>query len=171
VIWNAFERRFVWHWKPSIKNSSLMRARSIGLNSGCVTWRASSISEAHWRCSRASINKYLKTELLIIDDMGPKVLPQKHGEILLEIIMRRHENRSTLMTPITPSCEIIPINGRSYRLQPKAKQPSPERSASRGSSPKSGINGASLRATLHLFRFDLDPREAPARSRLPYFAF
>jgi hypothetical protein len=35
---------------------------------------------------------------------------------------------------------------------------------------KSGINGTSLRATLHLFRFDLDPREAP-RKPSPYFAF
>jgi DNA replication protein DnaC len=104
------------------------------------------------------LNKYLKPELLIIDDMGLKVLPQKSGEILLEIIMRRHENRSTMMTSNRPieewgkllsdvpaasaildrllhHAEIIPINGRSYRLQPKAKQPSPERSASRGSSP------------------------------------
>jgi DNA replication protein DnaC len=104
------------------------------------------------------LNKYLKPELLIIDDMGLKVLPQKSGEILLEIIMRRHENRSTMMTSNRPieewgkllsdvpaasaildrllhHAEIIPINGRSYRLQPKAKQPSPERSVSRGSSP------------------------------------
>jgi DNA replication protein DnaC len=33
-----------------------------------------------------------------IDDMGLKILPQKSGEILLEIIMRRYENRSTMMT-------------------------------------------------------------------------
>jgi DNA replication protein DnaC len=104
------------------------------------------------------LNKYLKPELLVIDDMGLKVLPQKSGEILLEIIMRRHENRSTMMTSNRPieewgkllsdvpaasaildrllhHAEIIPINGRSYRLQPKVKPPSPERSVSRGSSP------------------------------------
>ena len=33
------------------------------------------------------LNKYLKPELLIIDDMGLKILPQKSGEILLEIII------------------------------------------------------------------------------------
>ena len=33
-----------------------------------------------------------------IDDMGLKILPAKSGEILLEIIMRRYENRSTMMT-------------------------------------------------------------------------
>lgn len=89
------------------------------------------------------LNKYLKPDLLIIDDMGLKVLPVKSGEILLEIIMRRYENRSTLMTSNRPieewgkllsdvpaasaildrllhHAEIIPINGRSYRLQSSA---------------------------------------------------
>ena len=41
------------------------------------------------------LNKYLKPDLLIIDDMGLKILPPKSGEILLEIIMRRYESRST----------------------------------------------------------------------------
>ena len=87
------------------------------------------------------LGKYLKPELLIIDDMGLKILPPKSGEILLEIIMRRYENRSTMMTSNRPieewgkllsdvpaagaildrllhHAEIIPITGRSYRLQP-----------------------------------------------------
>jgi len=34
--------------------------------------------------------------------MGLKVLPQKSGEILLEIVMRRYENRSTFMTSNRP---------------------------------------------------------------------
>ena len=46
------------------------------------------------------LGKYLK--LFIIDDMGLKILPSKSGEILLEIIMRRYENRSTLMTSNRP---------------------------------------------------------------------
>ena len=48
------------------------------------------------------LKKYLKPDLLIIDDMGLKILPQKSGEILLEIIMRRYENRSTRMTSNRP---------------------------------------------------------------------
>jgi DNA replication protein DnaC len=91
------------------------------------------------------LNKYLKPDLLIVDDMGLKILPAKSGEILLEIIMRRYENRSTMMTSNRPieewgkllsdvpaasaildrllhHAEIIAINGPSYRLQPKAKQ-------------------------------------------------
>src|SRR5271168_1790714 len=39
----------------------------------------------------------------LIDDMGLKILPAKSGEILLEIIMRRYENRSTMMTSTDPS--------------------------------------------------------------------
>jgi DNA replication protein DnaC len=89
--------------------------------------------------------KYLKPELLIIDDMGLKILPPKSGEILLEIIMRRYENRSTLMTSNRPveewgkllsdvpaasaildrllhHAEVIPMPGRSYRLQDSAKR-------------------------------------------------
>jgi len=46
--------------------------------------------------------RYLKPDLLIIDDMGLKVLPQKSGGILLEIVMRRYENRSTFMTSNRP---------------------------------------------------------------------
>jgi DNA replication protein DnaC len=95
------------------------------------------------------LNKYLKPDLLIIDDMGLKILPPKGGEILLEIIMRRYENRSTMMTSNRPieewgkllsdvpaasaildrllhHAEILAINGRSYRLQPKPKPPAPK---------------------------------------------
>lgn len=91
------------------------------------------------------LNKYLKPDLLIIDDMGLKILPPKSGEILLEIIMRRYENRSTMMTSNRPieewgkllsdvpaasaildrllhHAEIIPINGRSYRLKEGAAE-------------------------------------------------
>ena len=91
------------------------------------------------------LNKYLKPDLLIIDDMGLKILPPKSGEILLEIIMRRYENRSTMMTSNRPieewgkllsdvpaasaildrllhHAEIIPINGRSYRLKEGAEE-------------------------------------------------
>jgi DNA replication protein DnaC len=88
--------------------------------------------------------RYLKAELLIIDDMGLKTLPAKAGEILLEIILRRYENRSTLMTSNRPieewgkllndvpaataildrflhHAEIIQISGRSYRLKNAAR--------------------------------------------------
>jgi DNA replication protein DnaC len=43
--------------------------------------------------------KYLKPDLLIIDDMGIKQLPKRSGEYLFEIGMRHYENRLTMMTP------------------------------------------------------------------------
>jgi len=89
--------------------------------------------------------RYLKPDLLIIDDMGLKQLPMKSGEYLFEVIMRRHENRSTVMTSNRPiedwgkliadvpaataildrflqHAEIITITGKSYRLKNKASK-------------------------------------------------
>ena len=39
---------------------------------------------------------------MIIDDMGIKQLPPNSGELLFEIVMRRYEARSTLMTSNRP---------------------------------------------------------------------
>jgi DNA replication protein DnaC len=84
--------------------------------------------------------RYLKPDLLILDDMGLKQLPKRSGEYLFEIIMRRHELHSTLMTSNRPledwgkligdvpaataildrllaSAEILQITGKSYRLR------------------------------------------------------
>lgn len=93
---------------------------------------------------RSRLNKYLKCELLIIDDMGIKQLPGRTGEHLFEIVMRRHEVRSTIMTSNRPleewgkligdvpaataildrfmqHAEIIQITGKSYRLKNRGK--------------------------------------------------
>lgn len=90
--------------------------------------------------------KYLKCDLLIIDDMGIKQLPKRSGEYLFEIVMRRYETRSTMMTSNRPledwgkllgdvpsataildrflhHAEIITITGQSYRLKDKARKP------------------------------------------------
>src|SRR5271166_4847681 len=48
------------------------------------------------------LSRYLKPDLLIIDDMGMKQLPKRSGEYLFEIIMRRYETRSTMMTSNRP---------------------------------------------------------------------
>ena len=86
------------------------------------------------------LGRYLKPELLIIDDMGMKQLPRRSGEILFEIIMRRYETRSTMMTSNRPledwgkligdvpsataildrflhHAEVVTITGKSYRLR------------------------------------------------------
>jgi DNA replication protein DnaC len=87
--------------------------------------------------------KYLKADLLLIDDMGMKMLPKRSGEFLFEIIMRRHQTRSTIMTSNRPieewgkllgdvpsataildrflqTAEVIEITGRSYRLKDRS---------------------------------------------------
>lgn len=49
-----------------------------------------------------TLQRYLKPDLLIIDDMGMKQLPKRSGEYFFEIVMRRYELRSTLMTSNRP---------------------------------------------------------------------
>jgi DNA replication protein DnaC len=84
--------------------------------------------------------RYLKPELLIIDDMGMKQLPRRSGECLFEVVMRRYETRSTMMTSNRPledwgkllgdapgasaildrflhHAELVQMTGRSYRLR------------------------------------------------------
>lgn len=46
--------------------------------------------------------RYLKSDLLIVDRFGMKQLPRQSGEILFEIVMRRYETRSTMMTSNRP---------------------------------------------------------------------
>jgi len=92
--------------------------------------------------------RYLKPDLLIIDDMGMKSLPKRSGEYLFEIIMRRHEVRSTIMTTNRPiedwgkligdvpsataildrflqDAEIVTITGKSYRMRGRLTKKKP----------------------------------------------
>ena len=85
------------------------------------------------------LKRYLEPDLLIIDDMGMKQLPKRSGEYLFEVILRRHDLRSTMMTSNRPleewgkligdvasataildrflhHSEVIQITGRSYRM-------------------------------------------------------
>jgi DNA replication protein DnaC len=89
------------------------------------------------------VARYLKPDLLIVDDMGMKQLPKRSGEYLFEIVMRRYETRSTMMTSNRPledwgkligdvpsataildrflhHAEIVQIAGKSYRLRNQA---------------------------------------------------
>ncbi len=92
-----------------------------------------------------TMNRYLKPDLLIIDNMDIKKLPKQSGEYLFEIVMPRHELRSTIMTSNRPlddwgklsgdvptatatfdrilhRAEIIQITGRRYRLKDQTKK-------------------------------------------------
>jgi DNA replication protein DnaC len=90
------------------------------------------------------LSKYLKPDLLIIDDMGMKHLPKRSGECLFEIVMRRYETRSTIMTSNRPledwgkllgdvpsataildrflhHADLIELQGKSYRLNHRSQ--------------------------------------------------
>jgi DNA replication protein DnaC len=96
--------------------------------------------------------RYLKPDLLIIDDMGMKQLPKRSGECLFEIILRRYETRSTMMTSNRPledwgkllgdvpsataildrflhHAVTVTITGRSYRLRNQAAPQEQEKTA------------------------------------------
>lgn len=118
-------------------------------------------------------SRYLKPDLLIIDDMGMKQLPKRSGEYLFEIIMRRYETRSTMMTSNRPledwgkligdvpsataildrflhHAEIVQITGKSYRLRNQERGKEAEEAKANGASastprtkPASGEGGAS----------------------------
>ena len=87
-----------------------------------------------------TLRRYLKPDLVIIDDMGLKQRPKHSGEYLLEVIMRRHENKSTSMTSNRPleewgkllcdvptagaildrflhHAQVVAITGKSYRIK------------------------------------------------------
>ena len=93
--------------------------------------------------------------------LGMKQLPKKSGEFLFEIIMRRHELRSTMMTSNRPledwgkligdvpaataildrflqDAELIKITGRSYRLRGRsADKPGSQSKPAKGAHSKS----------------------------------
>jgi DNA replication protein DnaC len=111
------------------------------------------------------VNWYLKPELLIIDDMGMKQLPKRSGEYLFEIIMRRYETRSTIMTSNRPledwgkligdvpsataildrflhHAEVIRIPGKSYRLRNQGRSICEFEEASKPATPAEGAHGS-----------------------------
>ena len=48
------------------------------------------------------LRQYLKPDLLIIDDFAAKHLPRNSGEYLLEVVVRRYEKKSILITSNRP---------------------------------------------------------------------
>jgi DNA replication protein DnaC len=110
--------------------------------------------------------RYLKPDLLLIDDMGMKQLPKRSGEYLFEIIMRRYETRSTMMTSNRPledwgkligdvpsataildrflhPAEIVQITGKSYRLRNQATKGKDSLDASKPANAPSGSESSS----------------------------
>jgi DNA replication protein DnaC len=142
------KRDVLWCGPPGVGKSHLAQAVGLKLIQAGYTVLYRSIFDAvrdmlHDEAFEGHdkvMAKYLKVDLLILDDMGMKQLPMRSGDYLFEIIMRRHELRSTMMTSNRPledwgkligdvpaataildrilqSAEIIQITGKSYRLR------------------------------------------------------
>ncbi len=101
-------------------------------------WSGTSLKDEAFNQQDKTLRKYLKPDLVIIDDMGLKQLPDTPAG-LLEVIMRRYENRSTIMTSNRPLeewgkllCDVptagamsdrflhyagVAITGKSYRVK------------------------------------------------------
>jgi DNA replication protein DnaC len=128
--------------------------------------------------------RYLKSDLLIIDDMGMKNLPRKSGEVLFEIIMRRYETRSTVMTSNRPledwgkligdlpsataildrflhHADVLTFSGKSYRLRKQPASPPSDEGAPNGAI---APPGSDLTAPTGA---DVAPTDKPGRPRRP----
>lgn len=101
---------------------------------------------------RPYIDSLAAVPLLILDDLGMRKLPSTAAEDLLEIVMRRYERASTLLTSNRPvedwgkllgdtaavsalldrllhHSHVLQCGPRSYRTQPKTSLPSKESSS------------------------------------------
>jgi len=170
-------RDVLWLGPPGTGKSHLVQA--IGyqvLKTGCTVFYRSIfdvvrdfLHDEALGQEQKILSRYLKPELLIIDDMGMKQLPKRSGEYLFEIVMRRYETRSTMMTSNRPledwgkllgdvpsataildrflhHAEIIQITGKSYRLRSQGRSPRDlEEEAKPNGSPAS--SGRSKQAT------------------------
>lgn len=96
---------------------------------------------------RTLVQTLTKIDLLVLEDFGMKKLPPTAAEDLLEVFVRRHEAASTLITTNRPTqdwavflgdvpaataildrflahAEVVPLQGKSYRLRQRASQAS-----------------------------------------------
>ena len=103
---------------------------------------------------RRRLRHYAAPDLLLIDEVGYLSYSNRHADLLFELISRRYENKSTVVTTnrsfqewhevfpnaacvvslidrLVHRCEVVPIKGESYRLK-EAKERSEKKAASRG---------------------------------------
>ena len=134
--------RATWS-RPSATRRSRRASRCCTARSS--TWSATSCTTRPSAGEDKVLARYLKPDLLIIDDMGMKQLPKRSGEYLFEIIMRRYENAlddddrnrpledwgkligdvpiaTAILDRFLHHAEIITITGKSYRLKGRSAE-------------------------------------------------
>jgi len=159
-------RDVLWMGPPGVGKSFLVQAIGYqAIKSGLLVYYRSIfdvvrdfLQDEAFDGEEKILKRYLKPDLLIIDDMGMKQLPKRSGEFLFEIIMRRHEVKSTMMTSNRPledwgklvgdvpaasaildrflhHAEVIEITGRSYRLRKQTGDRVAKKAASQSEQP------------------------------------
>jgi DNA replication protein DnaC len=155
-------RDVLWMGPPGVGKSFLVQALGYqAIKSGFLVYYRSVfdvvrdfLQDEAFEGQDKVLSRYLKPDLLIIDDMGMKQLPKRSGEFLFEIIMRRYELKSTMMTSNRPledwgklvgdvpaasaildrflhHAELINITGKSYRLRNRDDQTPTDKAKSR----------------------------------------
>ena len=104
---------------------------------------------------RRRLRHYVRLQLLVIDEVGYLSYSNRHADLMFELISRRYQNRSTLITTNRPfaewrevfpnaacvvslidrlvhNAEIVAIEGESYRLK-EARERTEQRSRQRRS--------------------------------------
>jgi DNA replication protein DnaC len=138
----------LWLGPPGVGKSFLVQALGYqAIKSGFLVYYRSVfdvvrdfVQDEAFNGQEKVLARYLRPDLLIIDDMGMKQLPPRSGEFLFEVIMRRYELKSTMMTSNRPledwgkligdvpaasaildrflhHAELINITGKSYRMR------------------------------------------------------
>ena len=97
-------------------------------------------SRPRWRSRPATDHAHARPDLLLIDEVGYLSYSNRHADLLFELISRRYQNKSTVVTTNKPfgqwhevfpnascvvslidrlvhRCEVVAIEGESYRLK------------------------------------------------------
>ena len=109
---------------------------------------------------RRRLKHYAAPDLLLVDEVGYLSYSNRHADLLFELISRRYEQKSTVFTTnrafkewhevfpnaacvvslidrLVHRCEIVPIEGESYRLK-EAKARAEQKAAARAAAPRKG---------------------------------
>ena len=112
---------------------------------------------------KAYLAELTRVPLLIIDDLGMRKLPHTAAEDLLELIMRRYERASTLLTSNRPVDDWGKAPRRHRRRHRAARPPAPSRARTQVRAAQLAHQGPNIRGWVEGDRW-APPRVAPRRA-------